>query len=139
MEKKKSEFNCKSISKVIQRSSWIRNSLWLTNLLGRSPDRSVMHCFGQRSFRGQLGSTWGQIAYKFSVATKFGRKNPQRVMHCWGPKSCKGQLGSIWGRILRNALWLPNLIEGTSHQNVMHCCCQRSCRGQLGSIRGQIA
>ena len=49
-------------SKVIQWSSCIRNALWLPNLVGRTPDQSVMHCWGQRSCRGQLGSARGQIA-----------------------------------------------------------------------------
>ena len=26
-----------------------RNALWLPNLVGRSPDQSVVHCWGQRS------------------------------------------------------------------------------------------
>ena len=49
-------------SKVIQRSSCLRNTLWLPNLIGRSPDQRVMHCWGQRSCRGHPGSTRGQIA-----------------------------------------------------------------------------
>ena len=32
------------------------------NLVGRTPDQSIMHCWGQRSCRGQPGSTRGQIA-----------------------------------------------------------------------------
>ena len=40
-------------SKVIQRSSCLRNALWQPNLIGRTPDQSVMRCWGQRSCRGQ--------------------------------------------------------------------------------------
>ena len=42
-------------SKVIQRSSCLRNALWLPNLVGKTPDQSVMHCWGQRSCRGHTG------------------------------------------------------------------------------------
>ena len=49
-------------SNVIQRSSCFRNALWLPNLVGITPDQIAMHCWGQRSCRGQLGSTRGQIA-----------------------------------------------------------------------------
>ena len=63
-------------SKVIQRSICLRNALWLPNLVGRTPDWSVMHCWGRRSRRGHPGSTRGQIAQECPMATKFGRKNP---------------------------------------------------------------
>ena len=49
-------------SKVIQRSSCLRNAPWLPNLVGRIPDQRVMHCWGQRSCRGHPGSTRCQIA-----------------------------------------------------------------------------
>ena len=49
-------------SKVIQESICFRNALWLPNLVRRTPDQSVVHCWGQRSCRGQLGSTRGQTA-----------------------------------------------------------------------------
>ena len=49
-------------SKVIQGSICLRNALWLSNLVGRTPDQSVMHCGGQRSCTGQLGSSRGQFA-----------------------------------------------------------------------------
>ena len=49
-------------SKVIQGSICLTNGLWLPNLVRRTPDQSVVHCWGQRSCRGQLGSSRGQIA-----------------------------------------------------------------------------
>ena len=49
-------------SNVPQRSSCLRNVLWPPNLVGKTPDQRVMHCWGQRSFRSQPGSTRGQIA-----------------------------------------------------------------------------
>ena len=63
-------------SKVIQGSICLRNDLWLPNLVRRTPDQSVVHCFGQRSCWGHLGSTRGQIALQCPMATKFGGKNP---------------------------------------------------------------
>ena len=38
-----------------------RNALWLPNLVSRTPDHSVVHCWGQRSCRGHVGSAMGQI------------------------------------------------------------------------------
>ena len=40
----------------------LTNALWLPNLMRRTPDQSVVNCWGQRSYRGQLGSSRGQIA-----------------------------------------------------------------------------
>ena len=64
----------------------LSNALWPPNLVGRTPDQSIMHCWGQRSCRGQLGSSRGQFAWQCHMATKFGGKNP------W-PK-CNALLGS---------------------------------------------
>ena len=49
-------------SKVIQGSICLRNALGLPNLVRRTPEQNVVHCWGQRSYRGHLGSTRGQIA-----------------------------------------------------------------------------
>ena len=54
-------FRC-DLSKVNQRSCCLRNALWPPNLVGKTPDRSVMHSWGQRLCMGQLGSIRGQIA-----------------------------------------------------------------------------
>ena len=48
-------------SKVIQGSICLRNAIGLPNLVIRAPDQSVVHCWGQRSYRGHLGSTRDQI------------------------------------------------------------------------------
>ena len=40
-------------SKVIQGSICLRNTLWLPNLVRRTPDQNVVHCWGQRSCKGQ--------------------------------------------------------------------------------------
>ena len=45
-----------------KRVKLLRNALWLPNVVGKTPDQSVMHWWGQRSLRGQLGSSTGQIA-----------------------------------------------------------------------------
>ena len=65
-------------SKVIQRSSYFRNILWPRNLVGRTPDRSVVHSWGQRSCRGQPGSIRAQITQECPMATEFGRTTPDR-------------------------------------------------------------
>ena len=39
----------------------LRNTLWPPNLV-RILDQSIMHCWGHRSCRGQLGSSRGQFA-----------------------------------------------------------------------------
>ena len=127
-------------SKVIQRSRYLTNALWLPNLVGRTPDQSVMHCWGRRS----CGVSWGQPEVKLLrnalwLPNLVGRTPDQSVMHWW----VKGHVGVSWGqpevKLLRNALWLPNLVGRTPDQSVMHCWCQRSCSGQLGSTRDQIA
>ena len=83
-------------SKVIQRSMCLRNVLWLPNLVGRTPDRSVMHCWGQRSRRGHPGSTRGQIAQECPMATNFGEKDPWLECNALvGLKVMQGQLGVI--------------------------------------------
>ena len=70
---------------------------WPPNLVGRTPDQSAMYCWGQRSCRGQPGSTRGQIPQKCPVATKFGSKDPRP--ECNAMRSCRGQLGSTQGKI----------------------------------------
>ena len=47
-------------SKIIQRSNCHRNALWLPNLVGRTPDQRVMHCWGQ----GHAKVIWGQPGVK---------------------------------------------------------------------------
>ena len=39
----------------------LRNALWLSNLVVRTPDQILRHCWDQRSYRGQPGSTRGQV------------------------------------------------------------------------------
>ena len=64
----------------------LNNALWPPNLVGRAPDKNVKHCWGQRSWRGQLGSSRCQFAKQYPMATKFGGKNP------W--PECNALLGS---------------------------------------------
>ena len=68
------------------------------------------------------------------MITTFGRKNPWPKCICIA--EVKGPAGVSWGqpkvKLLRNALWLPNLVGRTLDQSVMYCWDQRSCRGQLG-------
>ena len=93
----------------------LSKALWLPNLVGRTPDQSVMHCWSQRSCRGQSGVKLRRNAL-------------------WPPS-----WGQVGVNLLRSALWSSNLMGRIPDQSVMHCWGQRSCRGQPGSTRGQIA
>ena len=62
--------------------NWVKlltNALWLQNLVGRTPDPKILHCYRQRSCRGLGGVNHdrGQIAQKCLLASKYSRKNPQ--------------------------------------------------------------
>ena len=86
-------------SKLIQGSICLRNSLWLPNLVGRTPDQNVMHCWGQRSFLGSSGPTRGQLLRNaLRLPNLVGRIPDQSVVHCWSQRSWRGQLGSSRGR-----------------------------------------
>ena len=96
----------------------LSNTLWPPNLVGRTPDQSVMHCWGQRSCRGQpevkllRNAVW--------PPNLVGRTLYQSVTHCW----VRGHAGVSQGqpevKFFRNALWPPNLTERTPDQSVMH-------------------
>ena len=64
-------------------------------LVGRNPDRSVVHCWGHRSCRDQPGSNRGQVAQECSTATKFGR-NP------WPKCSAMMRSKVVWGQMGAN-------------------------------------
>ena len=85
-------------SKVIQRSSCLRNALWLPNLAGRPPDQRVMHCWGQRSWRGHPGVKLLRNA--LWPPNLVERIPDQSIMHCWGQRSCRGQLGQVGVNLL---------------------------------------
>ena len=42
----------------------LRNALWTPNLVGRTRDQNVTHCWGERSCKSHMGSTRGLITYK---------------------------------------------------------------------------
>ena len=89
--------------------------LWLPNLV-RTPDRNVMHSWGQRSCRGQL---WGQPRVKLlrnaiwpsnlvgRTLDWVERTLDRRVSALMGSKVMKGQPGV---KLIRNALRPPNLV-----------------------------
>ena len=105
-------------SKVIQRSSCPRNALWLPNLIGRTPEQSVMHYW----VKDHAGVT--------RPPDLVGRTSDQSVMHYWGSKVMQGSAGV--NHRSNCSEWPPNLVERTSDQSVMHCWCQRSYRGSAG-------
>ena len=86
-------------SNVIQGSICLRNTLWLPNLVRRTPDQSVVHCWGPRSCRGHLGSTRVILLRNATWPPNLvGRIPDQGIMHCLGQRSCRGQLGSSRGQ-----------------------------------------
>ena len=96
------------MSKVIQRSNCFRNALWASNLVGRTPDQRVMHCWGQRSCRGQPGI---KLLRNALWLTNLAGRSPDRsVVHWWGRRSFRGQSGV---KLLRNSLCLPNMVGRT--------------------------
>ena len=122
----------------------LRNALWPPNLVGRTPDRNMKHCRGQRSRRGHPGSTRViQGSNHLNIALgppNLVTRTPDRNMkHCW----VKGHAGIIRGQsevnLLRNALLPPNLVGRTPDRIIIHCRGQRSSRSHPGSTRGQLA
>ena len=78
----------------------LSNALWPPNLVGRTPDQSIMHCLGQRSCRGQLGQIGVSLLSNALWSPNLvGRTSDQNVIHCWGQRSCRGQLGSSRGQL----------------------------------------
>ena len=124
-------------AKVNQRSNSLEMPCGHQILVERTPDQSVMHWWGQRSRKGQLG----KIAYK-CVRPSNEANAAEHYAAAGALVSKRPHLGSkvIQGSIcLRKALGLPNLVRRTPDQSVVHCWDQRSYRGHLGSTRGQIA
>ena len=77
----------------------LSDALWPPNLVGRTPDQSVMHCWVE----SHAGVIWGQPRVKLLRNALWspnlvGRITDQSVMHCWGQRSCRGQLGSSRGQ-----------------------------------------
>ena len=98
------------------------NDPWPPNLVGKTHDQSVIHWWGQRSWR----VSWGQVGVNLHNNALWppnlvGRTHDQSVMHCWDQKSCTGQ-----ARVNQrsNSLEMPcghqKLVERTPDQSVMH-------------------
>ena len=66
----------------------LSNALWPPNLVGRTPGHSVMHYWGQMSFRGHLGQPGVKLLRNTLWPPNLvGRILDQSVMHCWGQRS----------------------------------------------------
>ena len=79
-------------SKVIQGSICLKNALWLPNLV-RTPDQSVVQCWGQTSCRSHLGV---KLLRNALWPPNLVGRTPD--LHYWGQRSCRGQLGSSRGQ-----------------------------------------
>ena len=51
-----------------------------TRLVGRTLDQSIMHCWGQRSSRGQPGSTTGQLLRNIPWPPNFVGRTPDYAL-----------------------------------------------------------
>ena len=98
-------------SRVNERSNCLKMPYGPPNVVGRITDQSEWHCWGQRSWRGQLGSSRGQFAKQCPMATKFGGKNPGPEHN--GIAEVRGHTRVSQGqpevKFLRNVLWPPNI------------------------------
>ena len=87
----------------------------------------------------------GVSGYAFRYASRYGAETwygdrgqaPEAQEHIFevNPSKVKGHPEV---KLLRNALWVPNLIGRTPVQSVMHYWGQRLCTDQQGSTRGQF-
>ena len=83
----------------------LSNVLWPSNLVGRTHDQSVIHCWGQRSCRGHPRSTRVKLLRSALWPPNLvGRTHDQSVMHCWGQRSCRGHPRSTRGQIAYKCL-----------------------------------
>ena len=81
----------------------LRNTLWLLNLAGRTPDQSITHCW----VKGHLGVSQGQPEVEYLGnpywPPNFITRTPhQSATHCRGQRSRRGYKGSTTGQLLRN-------------------------------------
>ena len=139
-------------SKVIQRSSCLRNALRSSNLKGRTLDRSVLHSW----VLGHAGVIRGQPGVKLVrnalwQPNLIERTRDRYVVHWWGqrfrgqPGSIRGQIvmpkghhwweelltgqrGQLGVKLLRKVLRGSNMIGRTTNQCKFYCWGQRSCR-----------
>ena len=97
----------------------LSNALWPPHLVGKTPDQNVMHCWGQRSCRGQVGSICLAMPYDHQI---WWEEPLSRVK---GIAGVKGHVEVIWGQVgvnlLSNTLRPPNLLGRTRDHSVMHC------------------
>ena len=112
-----------------------RNALWLPNLVSRTPDQSVVHCW----VKGHVGVIWGQPGVKLLRNALWppnlvGRIPDQSVMHCWGQRSCRGQLGS--SRV--NLLAMPYDHQIWWEEPLSRVKCIAGVKGHVEFIWGQV-
>ena len=119
----------------------LRNAQWLPNLVGRTPNWSVMHCWDQRSYRGKPRSTSGQIAQEYPIWPYdhqiWWEEPPTEVQCIAGVDVHVGvNRGHPGVKLLRNDLWLPNFGRKNPWPK-----CSALMRSYViqGSSRGQIA
>ena len=104
----------------------VKNALWQPDLVGRTPDRSVVQWWGGRSYRGQPGST--RVKLLRNAVWQPNLKEPLTKVK--SNNGVEGHAGVSWGqtgvKLLRNALWLPNFIGRTPDRKIIHWWVQTS-------------
>ena len=78
----------------------LRNALWIPNFVGKTSDQSVIHCWGQKPCRGQLGLPEVKLLRNAPwLPNLVVRTRDQNIMHCWDQRSYRGQTGVARGQI----------------------------------------
>ena len=103
------------------------------NLVGRTPDQSVINAFlgskvMQRLTRGQMlrNAPW--------LPNLVGQTSDLGEEQCWGQKSYRVSQSQPGVKLLKNALWLPNLVGQTPDWSVQYA----GVEGHAGVSQGQL-
>ena len=128
-------------SKVIWGSICLKMPKWLPNLVRRTPDQSVVHCWGQKVMQGLSGVNQMSNCLEMPYSHQIWWEESLTREKCID--GVEGHVGVSWDQVgvnlPSNALRPPNLVGRTPDQSIMHPLGQRSCWGQLGSSRGHFA
>ena len=100
----------------------LRNALWLPNLVGRTSYQSVMHCWYQKSCRGQPGQPQVKLPRSpYGCLMQYEEPLTIVLMHFWG------QQGPSSGQIACKCIVATDLVGRIHDKNVTDvlysCCC----------------
>ena len=111
----------------------LRNAVWPPNLVGRTLDQSVTHCW----VRGHAGVSQGQPEVKFFRNAlwppNLAERTPdQSVMHRW----VKDHAGVSWGQPEDNCLEMHKAIKGSQCYKAL-CSCRYSSNYKIVDIQSK--